>query len=42
MILVYVDDILVAENYLFAIIVLKKSLDDRFKIKDLGNMKIFP
>lgn len=40
-ILVYVDDILVAGNDLSAITALKTSLDNRFKIKDLGTMKYF-
>lgn len=40
-VLVYVDDILVTRNDLSAITTLKTSLDDIFKIKDLGTMKYF-
>lgn len=38
-ILVYVNDILVARNDLSAITALKTFLDDRFKINDLGTRK---
>lgn len=40
-ILVYVDDIFVAGNDLFAITSIKSHLADTFKIKDLGDLKYF-
>ena len=40
-ILVYVDDLVVAGNDLDEIIGIKRLLDDRFKIKDIGNLKYF-
>ena len=39
--LVYVDDIIVIENNLEQIKELKKFLGERFKLKDLGNLKYF-
>ena len=40
-ILVYVDDILVASNSLQAIIDFKEFLHDQFKLKDVGTLKYF-
>ncbi|XP_057981296.1 uncharacterized mitochondrial protein AtMg00810-like [Malania oleifera] len=40
-ILVYVDDVIVARNNMDEIDQLKRSLDDQFKIKDLGKLKYF-
>lgn len=40
-VIIYVDDIMVVGNYLSAITILKTSLDDRFKIKDLRTMMFF-
>lgn len=40
-ILVYVDDILVASNNLEAVIEFKEFLHDQFKLKDLGPLKYF-
>lgn len=40
-ILVYVDDILVASNNLEAVIEFKEFLHDQFKLKDLGPLKVF-
>ncbi|XP_057965408.1 uncharacterized mitochondrial protein AtMg00810-like [Malania oleifera] len=40
-ILIYVDDIIIAGNNMDEIDQLKRSLDDRFKIKDLGKLKYF-
>ena len=40
-ILVYVDDILVASNSLQAIIDFKEFLHDQFKLKDVGTSKYF-
>ena len=40
-ILVYVDDILVAINNLQVVIDFKEFLHDRFKLKDLGSLKYF-
>lgn len=40
-VLVYVDDFLVVGNDLSAITILKISLHDKFKIKDLGTMNYF-
>ena len=37
--LVYVDDILIASNDVDAINVFKQFLDDKFKLKDLGTLK---
>lgn len=39
--LVYVDDVLVANNDMQAITSIKASLNDMFKIKDLGPAKYF-
>ena len=39
--LVYVDDILIASNDVHAVEELKVSLDQEFKLKDLGNLKFF-
>ena len=39
--LVYVDDILLANNNIEAVHVLKDSLHSEFKLKDLGNLKYF-
>lgn len=40
-ILVYVDDIIMAGSYLDSINALKASLHDKFRIKDLGQLKFF-
>ena len=40
-ILVYVEDILVASNSLQAITDFKKFLHDQFKLKDVGTLKYF-
>ena len=40
-ILVYVDDILVASNNLEAVSEFKQFLHDQFKLKDLGPLKYF-
>ena len=40
-ILVYVDDILVASNNLEAVSKFKQFLYDQFRLKDLGPMKYF-
>lgn len=40
-VLVYVDDIIVAANCMKTINQLKYLLDDKFKIKDLGELKYF-
>ena len=40
-ILVYVDDILVASNDVQAVTYFKNFLDDKFKLKDLGCLKYF-
>lgn len=40
-VLVYVDDIIVAGNCMKTINQLKYLLDDKFKIKDLGELKYF-
>ena len=40
-ILVYVDDILVAINNLQVVIDFKEFMHDRFKLKDLGSLKYF-
>ena len=39
--LVYVDDILIASNDIQAVEELKVFLDQEFKLKDLGNLKLF-
>ena len=39
--LVYVDDILIASNDVDAINVFKQFLDNKFKLKDLGTLKHF-
>ena len=39
--LVYVDDILIASNDVHAVEELKVSLDQEFKLKDLGNLNFF-
>ncbi|XP_023903517.2 uncharacterized mitochondrial protein AtMg00810-like [Quercus suber] len=40
-ILVYVDDILIASNDVDAVNVFKQFLDSKFKLKDLGTLKYF-
>ena len=40
-ILVYVDDILIARNDADAMNVFKQFLDSKFKLKDLGTLKYF-
>ena len=40
-ILVYVDDILLASNDVDAVNVFKQFLDSKFKLKDLGTLKYF-
>lgn len=40
-ILVYVDDLVLAGNDLIEITKMKQLLDDKFSIKDLGNLKFF-
>ena len=42
MLLVYVDDVLVACNDKVEIDGFKVLLDDRFKLKDLGDLKVLP
>ena len=39
--MVYVDDILIASNNVEAVEELKVSLDQHFKLKDLGGLKYF-
>ena len=39
--LVYVDDILIASNDVDAINVFRQFLDNKFKLKDLGTLKHF-
>ena len=39
--LVYVDDILIASNYVDAVSAFKPFLDNKFKLKDLGTLKFF-
>ena len=39
--LVYVDDILIASNDVDAINVFRQFLDNKFKLKDLGTLKYF-
>ena len=39
--LVYVDDILIASNDVDAVSAFKQFLDNKFKLKDLGTMKFF-
>jgi len=39
--LVYVDDILIASNDVDAVNVFKQFLDNKFKLKDLGTLKHF-
>ena len=39
--LVYVDDILIASNNKHAVDELKVLLDQQFKLKDLGDLKFF-
>ena len=41
MLLVYVDDILLTGNNLDCVTSLKKLLDDRFGLKDLGSLRYF-
>ena len=41
MLLVYVDDILLTRNYPACVDSLKKVLDDRFRLKDLGSLGYF-
>ena len=41
-ILVYVDDILIASNDVDAMNMFKQFLDSKFKLKDLGTLKYFP
>ena len=38
-ILVYVDDILIASNDVDAVNVFKQFLDSKFKLKDLGTLR---
>ena len=40
-ILVYIDDILIASNDVDAVNSFKQFLDDKFKLKDLGTLKYF-
>ena len=39
--LIYVDDILIARNDVDAVNAFKKFLDNNFKLKDLGTLKYF-
>ena len=41
MLLVYVDDILLTGNSPACVDSLKKLLDDRFRLKDLGSLRYF-
>lgn len=40
-VLVYIDDIIVANSFLQAVTDFKRSLNDKFKIKDLDLLKYF-
>lgn len=40
-ILIYVDDILITGNDPISIAIIKKSLHDHFRLKDLGELKYF-
>ncbi|XP_042974819.1 uncharacterized mitochondrial protein AtMg00810-like [Carya illinoinensis] len=39
--LIYIDDILIASNDMKSIELLKSLLNEKFKLKDLGNLKYF-
>ena len=39
--LVYVDDILIASNDVDVVVIFKQFLDNKFKLKDLGTLKFF-
>ncbi|KAL5573167.1 hypothetical protein UlMin_022764 [Ulmus minor] len=39
--MVYVDDIIIASNYDLGVVELKKTVDAKFKLKDLGPLRFF-